>query len=77
MRFPARSPDLNTVEDTCSIMALRVYANAKQYDTRMELQQAILDAWGSITLDEVRALIGSMRRRCVETNKKKGDKTDY
>ena len=58
------------------IIARRVYANSKQYDTRMELQQAILDTWDSITLGEVQAPIGSMPQRCVETIKK-GDKTNY
>ena len=46
INWPARSPDLNTIENMWSIMARGVYANGKQYDTPMELQQAILDAWG-------------------------------
>ena len=51
MRCPARFSDLNTIENMWSVMARRVYVNGKQYGTRVELQHAILYAWGSIAVD--------------------------
>jgi hypothetical protein len=75
--WPARSPDLNPFENLWATMALRVYRDGKQYDDMAELRQAVLAAWDSITLDEIRTVIGSMSRRCIQVVERKGDKTKY
>jgi hypothetical protein len=75
--WPAQSPDLNPIENLWATMALRVYRDGKQYDDMAELRQAVLVTWDSITLDEIRTVIGSMSRRCIQVVERKGDKTKY
>jgi transposase len=75
--WPARSPDLNPIENLWATMARRVYGDGKQYDDMNELRQAVLAAWDSITLDEIRTVIDSMPRRCIQVVERKGDKTNY
>ncbi|KAJ0388588.1 hypothetical protein P43SY_011719 [Pythium insidiosum] len=77
MDWPARSPDLNPIENLWASMARRVYGDGQQYQTVAELKEAIVKAWCEIPLDEIRNLIASMRRRCVEVIAKKGGKTHY
>jgi hypothetical protein len=43
--WPARSPDLNPIENLWATMALRVYRDGKQYDDMAELRQAVLASW--------------------------------
>ncbi|POM79033.1 Transposase [Phytophthora palmivora] len=44
MWWPAKSPDLNPIENLWRILARAVYANGKQYETKTELVNAIKTA---------------------------------
>ena len=55
-KWPARSPDLNPIENLWSILSSLVYANGKQYRTREELTQAILCGWDLIGQHHLEAL---------------------
>lgn len=77
MKWPARSPDLNPIENVWSAMAARVYAHGKQYTTVAQLEQAILAAWDSIEQEYLHRLLASMPRRCLAVIKKKGGETKY
>ncbi|KAE8889037.1 hypothetical protein PF005_g945 [Phytophthora fragariae] len=48
MDWPARSPNLNPIENLWTIMARKVYPNDRQYSNVGELTTAISAAWSSI-----------------------------
>lgn len=77
MKWPARSPDLNPIENLWSMLAAKVYANGKQYYSVSELTSAILAAWTAIGLDTLRTLVDSMPKRCIEVIELRGCKTHY
>lgn len=77
MEWPARSPDLNPIENLWGILARRVYANAKQFDTVVELTECILSEWDKIDRVTCYNLVKSMTKRCATVLERQGMKTDY
>ena len=75
--WPARSPDLNPIENLWSILVRDVYADCRQYNNVKELKIAIRAAWGRITQQTLSKLIGSMQNRMTETLKMRGNITKY
>lgn len=75
--WPARSPDLNPIENIWGILSSRVYGNGKVYKTLNELKKAVVEEWNKLTIDECRNLITSMRKRCVSIVEKGGEGIDY
>ncbi|KAE8985007.1 hypothetical protein PR002_g22767 [Phytophthora rubi] len=75
--WPARSPDLNPIENVWAILARKVYGNGKQYVSVAELTVAVQDAWKSVTMQGLHKLLDSMPARCFEVARKNGDKTHY
>lgn len=75
--WPARSPDLNPIENVWAIMSREVYQNGKQYDSVSTLTKAVIEAWKNIQQVTLTTLIESMPRRCIEVIKKQGNKTHY
>jgi transposase len=73
--WPAKSPDLNPIEHVWGIMEERIDRNKVHSD--QEFKAAILKAWKSITLAQVRKLIESMPNRCAAVKRAKGWYTDY
>lgn len=77
LKWPARSPDLNPIENLWAIVAKRVYANGRQFLDRESLVASILRSWEEISMETIDNLVGSMPKRCVEVLLKKGNKTKY
>jgi transposase len=77
LNWPARSPDLNPIDNVWAMMSRVVYANGKQYDTVDELRAAIFKAWAEIPQAKIAECIASMTSRVVEVLEKKGGKTSY
>jgi hypothetical protein len=75
--WPARSPNLNPIENLWSIMSRHVYAYGRQFSSVCELKAALYEAWDAINMSVLLALIKSMPRRCKECIKKPGNKTHY
>jgi transposase len=75
--WPARSPDLNPVENLWGLMVRRVYANGRCYENVALLRAAIISAWSKISATYLQTLIKSMNKRCVEVIFKKGHVIDY
>uniref|UniRef100_H3GPM9 Tc1-like transposase DDE domain-containing protein n=1 Tax=Phytophthora ramorum TaxID=164328 RepID=H3GPM9_PHYRM len=75
--WPARSPDLNPIENVWAMMTQIIYHNGKQYDSAAELTAAIYAAWEAVDHTYLRKLIDSMPRRCIEVISKQGNTTHY
>ena len=77
MDWPALSPDPNPIKNLLDIVALQVYVQGKQYDSKVSLTGAIMKSWSEIDDQTVKSLIGSMKTRCIEVIAAKGGKTKY
>ena len=77
MKWPARSPDLNPIENVWGIMTRDVYACSKQYNTCCELEDAIVNAWMKVERQWAVKLRDSMHKRCIEVLERGGMKTGY
>lgn len=70
--WPARSPDLNPIENLWGILAREVYKNGQQYETVQELEVAIRNAWCEIPIKTLETLVNSMPKRLFELVKNGG-----
>lgn len=75
--WPARSPDLNPIENLWGHIVREVYAGFRQFDYEDDLIEAIKNAWENITLEYCQTLIKSMPKRCIEVIEKRGGPTHY
>lgn len=77
LNWPARSPDLNPIENLWGILSRGVYANGKQYHTVQELKMGIREAWATIPASTLEKLVLSMPNRIFEVINKNGGYTKY
>lgn len=63
LEWPARSPDLNIIENLWGILARTVYAGCRQFNTKNELKDAIMTAWEEIPQETVHNLFEDMHTR--------------
>ncbi|KAI5151655.1 hypothetical protein ENBRE01_2289, partial [Enteropsectra breve] len=63
--WPARSPDLNPVENFFGLLARKVYEDGRQFESLQALSTAIILAWGSFERDKTGALIASMPKQML------------
>lgn len=75
--WPAKSPDLNIMENVWGIAARDVYANCRQFETVRQLRAAIEAAWKRLTPDRLKKLYESLPKRMIEVLKKGGNVTKY
>lgn len=76
--WPARSPDLNPIENLWSILARKVYRNGqRQFDSVDELKLAIVESWGEIQVETLTTLVESMSQRCLDCVATQGKKVAY
>ena len=75
--WPAKSPDLNVIENVWGQMARRVYAEGRHFESLSELGEAIGEAWDAIDLEYLPSLYKSIPRRLVSVIEKKGATTKY
>lgn len=75
--WPARSPDLNIIENVWGLLAKEVYKDAKQYSSVRELKQSILDAWALISQDIIKKLYDTIPSRIFATIRANGGSTKY
>lgn len=77
LNWPARSPDLNLVENVWAQMTRDVYANCAQYNSRPELKSAIMKSWKRIDQKYIQNLYKSIHKRLLDVIDLKGDVTSY
>jgi len=72
-----KSPDLNPIENVWGVLAQKVYANARHFQTVAELQDCVQQEWGRISPCFLKILAESMPRRCVSVLNRQGQKIKY
>ena len=77
MQWPACSPDLNPVENLCSILKKNIYSCGKQYASKDDLWDAILTASKDISSDEIERLTSSIDQRLISLINKSGNYINY
>ena len=75
--WPARSPDLNPVENIWGIIVRQIYANKKQYNSIGKLKVAVSEAWEDFEMEISKNLVGSMPKRIFQVIERAGGPTDY
>jgi len=73
MDCPARSPDLNPIENVWGILVRKVYRNNRQFETVAELKTAIEAAWMEVEPETIKNLIFSMPNRIFQLISKHGN----
>jgi len=77
MKWPARSPDLNPIENVWGWLARKVYAENRQFATEQELTDCVLGWWDRMPQELVNNLIYGMSKRAVEVLERQGGSTHY
>lgn len=72
LKWPARSPDLNPIENLWGILARDVYGGGKQYGTVQELEVAVRNSSRNIRLPLLEKLVDSMPGRLFELVQRNG-----
>ena len=64
MEWPARSPDLNTIEHAWDILQSAILARPVPPRTLQELRDALIAEWRLIPQNRIQTLITSILMRC-------------
>lgn len=75
--WPARSPDLNPIENCWGYLTRIIYADGRQYSTVEELKTAIASAWANMPQEYIRTLIASMPNRVNKVIEQRGEHIGY
>lgn len=75
--WPAKSPDLNPIEDLWGILSAKVFRNGRQFESAKELKSAIVQEWGLINPLTLKSLVDSMPHRLNMVKTHKGKCIDY
>lgn len=75
--WPARSLDLNPIENLWGMLVRKVYVNNRQFNDIDSLKEAIFHVWDTIALHPLRVLVYSMPRRYTAVLEKRGGPTKY
>lgn len=75
--WPAKSPDLNPIENLWGILSKSVYAHGRQFSSLAELRKSINTCWLNISPQIVRNLVNSMPGRLNKIILEKGNFIGY
>ena len=75
--WPARSPDLNPIENLWAVLVREVYRGFRHFDDVESLKEAILYGWENIEKRVLLALVRSMKQRCIDVITKRGGPIAY
>ena len=75
--WPAKSPDINPIENVWGIIVRDIYEDCRQYENVEQLKTAIINAWDRINNDLFRNLVDSMPKRVNLLSKSAGKPINY
>jgi len=75
--WPARSPDLNPIENLWGYIVHNVYVNGRQFSNVEELKSEILHVWNKIEISYLKKLVNSMKERCIMVISSHGNSIKY
>lgn len=73
--WPAKSPDLNPIENLWSILKEKI--DRQKVQTITGLKKSIINSWNSIDVNDLHKLIDSMKTRRSQVRTSKGGYTKY
>ena len=74
LKWPARSPDLNPIENVWGLVSREVYPNGKKYSRVQERKEALNEAWKKLDEKSFKPFLDSLQNGVQELIIKKGDK---
>ena len=77
IEWPAKSPDLNPIENVWSVIARSLYGNNKFYADINQLEQAVEKAFNEVSDAYLRTLYESMPKRLADVISRDGKIIDY
>ncbi|GMF51537.1 unnamed protein product [Phytophthora fragariaefolia] len=66
LKWPAKSPDLNPIENVWGQLAWSVYQGGRQFDSKDELKTQIVRSWTEINQKYLRDLVNTMPTRMTQ-----------
>ena len=75
--WPAKSPDLNPIENAWGYLVHHVYQDGKQYYSLNDLREAIIREWDEMAQDFIKKLIDSMPKRVAKVVEVNGKAIGY
>ncbi|GBN14476.1 Transposable element Tc3 transposase [Araneus ventricosus] len=66
LSWPAKSPDLNIVENVWAMLVERVYGQGRQYENVKELHESLDSVWNTFCQKDIQNLYDSMPNRVFE-----------
>ena len=77
LSWPAKSPDLNPIENLWGILVIQVYADGRRFEDKEMLWHAIKECWEAISNDMLLNMIHSMNNQFVDVLQGKGSACKY
>lgn len=77
MERPTCSPDQNPIENIWGILARRVFAENRQYQSVFDLKEVVIEEWRAISQEMRTKLVDSMPDRIFELIQNQGGPTHY
>lgn len=75
--WPWISPDRNIFENVWRYLARHEYKNGKHYDNKVDLAEAINQAWSELDANYIQALYNSIPSKQIQVIELKGSTSKY